>query len=91
MSIEHEVNVKDDKISRLEIILKQGKNLLYTTWGAWLGLQAWGLIGVEGANILYPNANISGEPALEVAGNLFPVLTAWTGAFIAVIVGKADK
>jgi hypothetical protein len=91
MSIEHEVRTDDNKTSRLEIILKQGKTLLYTTWGAWLGLEAWGLIGVESVKILYPWHEISGEPALDVANSLFPVLTAWTGAFIAVIVGKADK
>jgi hypothetical protein len=84
MSIEHEVNTGDDKTSRIEVILNQGKNLLYVAWGAWLGLEAYGLAGAQ-------LAGLEGEPALDVASNMFPVLTAWTGAFIAVIVGKADK
>lgn len=90
MSIDKEIDTNDKKISRLEVILKQGKNLLYSAWGLWAGLEFWGLIGSELVNLRY-NTQISGDPALEVAGSLFPVVTAWTGAYITIIAGKNNE
>lgn len=90
MSVDKEIVKDDNKTSRLEVILKQGKNLLYTAWGSWIALQVWALGGVEGVNIRY-GTDLSGDPALEIAGSLFPVVTAWTGAYIAIIAGKSSE
>jgi len=83
-NFEKEVDTEDRKTSRLEAIIKTGKQLAFGMWGVWATLVLYGSIVAE-------PLGFDGSTALEASNIIFPVSASITTSIIGILIGKEIK